>query len=1297
MRYIFTSLILALVIGLQAKKTPNLPQGFAVKESKTTIAFTENKGQVYDQNYKARPDVLFGAMTGNMAFHLKTSGVSYQLYRVDKWKEVEDKKTNESRREIDQQTIYRIDLNWLNHNTNFTTTHDKTLLGYNNYYLESCPSGALNVKSYTGVTLNNLYNGINLHYYEKAGQLKHDYIVAPHANYKRIQLQVRGADIKINKDGTLLLTTPLGKVQEGAPIVFQNGKQLNASWVVKNSILSFDIENYNPNFELIIDPLTRLWGTYCGGSSTDYLESSTFDSSTNDVYLSGYTNTGSGTLIATTSGHQNTFGGGNWDGCLIKYNTNGVRQWGTFYGGSTFDYGRGCAVDANGNVFLTGYSDSNTGTVIATPGSHQNTSGGGYDAFLVKFNSSGVRQWGTYYGGIGYDEATSCSIDASGNLYMSGLTNTNTNTVIATTGSHQSSVTAGTFDAFLVKFNNNGIRQWGTYYGGNSSDYGYSTTTDGSGNVFMAGSTTSSFSISTLSSHQSVYSGASDDCFLVKFNSAGVRQWCTYYGGNGTDIGRTCATDAVGNIFLAGLAGTVGGTVIATTAAQQTVNGGGGDAFLAKFDANGVRQWATYYGGSGNDEGRNCYVDAIGNVYLTGETGTSTSTVITTSGAYQTVQGSPVDAFLVMFNTNGIRQWGTYYGGNGSDFGRSVLLDSQGSIFLSGYTFSNNGTTIATSGSQQSAFGGGTYDLFLVKFKDCALLSPTITLNSTICNGSSINFSVSFSSTVTPTYNWSGPNSFTASVQNPSISNAGSLNSGNYTLTLNNNGCIETKTSNVTVNANPTITVNSGSVCAGNSFTIIPNGASTYTIQGGSNIVSPSSNTSYTVSGTSAAGCISANTATSNVTVNSNPTITVNSGSICSGSNFTITPSGANTYTIQGGSNIVSPLSNTSYTIKGTSAQGCVSANTATSNVTVNATPTITVNSGAICAGSNFTITPSGASTYTVQGGSNIVSPSANTNYTVTGTSAQGCIGNIATSNVTVNANPTIAVNNGAICAGSSFTITPSGANTYTVQGGSNIVSPTSNTNYTISGTSSQGCIGNIATSNVTVNALPNVTVNSSTLCLGQTNLLIANGANTYSWSTAATTPSIFVTPTTNTNYIVTGTDANGCVKSATSTAIVNPNPTVTASSSNSIICTGQTAVINPNGAVNYSITGNSFTVSPSVTTNYTITGVDANGCTNTTAFTQSVSACTGFNNLATNSSNSLLLVYPNPSNGEFNINITQDNVIIEVLDILGKVILNENISSGTNKINLSENTNGLYFLRVSQNGQTQVIKLIKE
>lgn len=707
--------------------------------TKNTVDFTENKGQVHDQNYKARPDVLFGTMAGNMGVHIKTNGVSYQLYRVDSYKEVVDVKTKEIRKEIDQQTIYRIDLNWLNANTNFTKTTDQALPGHTNYYLESCPNGALNVRSYTGVTLNNLYNGINLHYYEKNGELKHDYKVAPYANYKQIQVEVSGAEVNVNNDGSLLLTTPLGMVQEGAPIVYQAGIQLPARWVIKNNILSFEVENYDPNLELLIDPVTRLWGTYYGGSGDDYGYSCTTDGSGN-VYMSGHTTSNNGTSIATSGSHQSVYGGSG-DAFLVKFNASGTRQWATYYGGSAGELSYSCATDGSGNVYMSGNSNSNTGTVIATTGSHQDTWVGNADAFLVKFDSLGIRQWGTYYGGAGGEIATYCTTDALGNVYMSGYTNSNTGTSIATSGSHQDTNGGGLYDAFLVKFSTNGVRQWGTYYGGNGDDYGASCTTDTLGNVYMAGST-SSFGtvIATPGSHDAVFGGGGlDDAFLVKFSANGVRQWGTYYGGSGNDVATSCATDASGDVYLAGYTTTNTGTVIATPGSHQSVYGGSGDAFLVKFNSTGVRQWGTYYGGNSQDYGYSCTTDTSGNLCMAGRTSSSTGTTIATSGSYQSIYaGGSNDAFLVKFNTSGIRQWGTYYGEWNNDQGFSCNTDAYGNVYLSGHTFS--GAALASFGSHQSTSGGGSgIDAFLVKFTDCIPSPPANTTplsNLNICYNS---------------------------------------------------------------------------------------------------------------------------------------------------------------------------------------------------------------------------------------------------------------------------------------------------------------------------------------------------------------------------------------------------------------------------------------------------------------------------------------------------------------------------------------------------------------------------------
>ena len=861
-----------LIITSAFAKTPKALASDAKLHQISTIAFMENKGQVHDQNQKNRPDVLYSVMAGNMVVHIKNNGVSYQLRRVDSWKEVQNMQAENKYQGAfgasvpDKQTIYRIDLNWVNANTNFTKTEDETLPGFTNYYLENCPNGVLNVKSYAGIVINNLYNGINLHYYKKNGELKHDYIVAPHADYKQIQVQVGGADIHMNEDGSLILSTQLGKVQEGAPMVFQNGKRLIARWEIKNNTLSFDIENYNPNYELIIDPVTRLWGTYYGGNGFDVASSCTTDAQGN-VYVTGSTDSVNGSAIATSGSYQTTQQGGSGmpDAFLVKFNSSGQRQWGTYYGGSGYDLGNSCAVDALGNMYVAGFTDSGNG--IASAGSHQPaSSGGSYDAYLVKFNSSGQRQWGTYYGDAFTDYGIACATDAAGNVYLAGTTGSPYGTFIATPGSQQPTYGGGTYyDAFLVQFNSSGVRQWGTYYGGAGSETGSSCVTDASGNVYLSGSTSSSTGvvIATPASHQPVCGGGSD-AFLAKFNSSGVRQWGSYYGGTGDDYGNTCAIDAANNLYVGGYAGTTTGTAIAGPGSYQATYGGGTfDAFLVKLNSSGVRQWGTYYGGPGNnDVGNSCATDASGQVYLAGYTNSNSGTAIASPGSFQPAYGGGVfDAFLVNFDSSGLRQWGTYYGGPADDYGTFCTTDAYNNEYLVGRSPSGTGTIMASPGSYQFAYGGGTYDAFLVKFSDCLLLNPIASANTNICQGTSINLSVSVSSTSSPVFNWSGPSSFTSTAQNPIIAGAGMLNTGVYTVAVIYGICVETATLQINVLSNPTVTAASDRslICLGESTTLTAGGALSYTFNpGGSGntlIISPTITTSYTLTGMSANNC----------------------------------------------------------------------------------------------------------------------------------------------------------------------------------------------------------------------------------------------------------------------------------------------------------------------------------------------------------------------------------------------------------------------------------------------------------
>jgi hypothetical protein len=550
--------------------------------------------------------------------------------------------------------------------------------------------------------------------------------------------------------------------------------------------------------------------------------------------------------------------------------------------------------------------------------------------------------------------------------------------------------------------------------------------------------------------------------------------------------------------------------------------------------------------------------------------------------------------------------------------------------------------------------------------------STSITVNSgTVCSGASF--------TMTP----AGANTYTfqggGAVKNPTA---------NITYTVvgtSTAGCVSNiATSSVVVNALPTVSVNSGAICAGNSFTLNPTGATSYTYSTGP-VVTPIANASYTVTGTTA-GCSS--NAVASVTVNATPTVVLAGGSICAGNSFTLSPSGATSYTYSSGP-VVTPIANASYTVTGSAANGCSS--NAVASVTVNATPTVVVAGGSICAGNSFTLSPSGATSYTYSSGP-VVTPTANASYTVTGSAANGCSSN-AVASVTVNATPTVVVAGGSICAGNSFTLSPSGATSYTYSSGP-VVTPTANASYTVTGASAAGCSSS-AVASVTVNATPTVVVAGGAICAGKSFTLSPSGATSYTYSSGPV-----VTPTANASYTVTGSAANGCSSNAVASVSVNANPTVTAVSSLSLICNGQTASLTASGASTYSWNTSATTsvvaVSPSVTTSYTVTGTNTNSCSASVVITQSVSACTGLNNNVASTIGTV--VYPNPNKGLFTIELNNGSVkTIEVIDQTGRIVLTNTSSNDKIDFNISNLANGVYYVKVQSNNTVEVIKIVKQ
>lgn len=701
----FIFLIFAFVSGIFFTKasTPETEkvQHLFGNQNKT---FEQNKGQMGGKDGK---NVKYFLKNGSMTFYLLSNGISYQFTKNklpnggkmnENMLSPEEILKNLGNSEKIKTETYRMDMILQNSNPNAKITTENPETSVINYLNKN----VLDVKRFSQITYHEIYPNIDWVIYIKNGDVEYDFVVRPGGNPNRIKFKNKWAEsMKLNDDGSMTMTCKLGSITEKSPISFQNGKTIPTKMVLKNGTLSFNLENYNPESTLRIDPVIS-WSTYFGGNSDDFGTATVSDAS-NNVYLTGYTLSGSG---IASGGYQNS-NAGNYDAFLAKFTSSGTLVWATYYGGNSEDRGKSLAIDASGNIYMAGQTYSASG--IASASASQNSLAGQNDAFLVKFDNNGNPIWATYFGGEYYDEGYSCAVDHSGNVYMAGFAWSSTG--ITTSGAHQPT-SGGATDGFLVKFDSSGTKQWSTYYGGELWETGYCAT-DPAGNVYLAGFTSSTVNISTTGAHQTIL-GWGDDANLVKFNSDGVRQWGTYYGGSDYDWAYFIATDSAGNVYLDGHTGSDG--VIATPGAFQTTRGGSYDAFLAKFDGTGTRIWGTYYGGTGQERASACTVDSNNNIIVAGYTYSAEN--IASSNAFQTVYGGNQDVFAVKFDNNGNRIWGSYFGGDGDDFGAFCSSDAEGNIYLTGHT--NSTSNISTTGAFQTG-SGGSMDAFLVKISDADL------------------------------------------------------------------------------------------------------------------------------------------------------------------------------------------------------------------------------------------------------------------------------------------------------------------------------------------------------------------------------------------------------------------------------------------------------------------------------------------------------------------------------------------------------------------------------------------------
>ncbi len=589
-----------------------------------------------------------------------------------------------------------------------------------------------------------------------------------------------------------------------------------------------------------------LWATYFGGNNIDIAMDVQVDT-LDQVYL--YGTTFSDSSIASQDAFQDTLLGSS-DAFLAKFTNNGEFVWSTYFGGVGEEKGTKLSLDFLGNAYITG-NTINSPSELSTANVHQGSSNGGVDAFVAKFDTSGVVVWSSYFGGTMDEFSTGISFGDT-SIYLSGYTNSID--FISTDSTHQDSLKGG-IDGYLTKWNPlSGNQIWGTYFGGNQDDY-ISSIKAYNQVVYFVGTTLSDAFIDFDTINPTVKNGL-EDAFIGRVsNDSGQVYWSHYYGGAQEDFGIELDIEMDLKVILVGT--TLSDTAIATNGVYQDNIGGLKDVFIAKFSESGSKIWGTYYGGAMDDEAYS--VDVYGNtsIYITGSTQSDSSIINQNMFQYQDTLSGIENGFLVKFNQNITTMPGGFESGNSST-GNAVGTDTSftncggygNMTFCEGDTVKINlaGGALGTDavwawykngcGENGISIGFGDTISFIAS-ASCLInvRAETVTnatecfsqfvyvvskpiaqifTSSNLCLGSEYNLSSSIIECQTAI--WTGPNSFSSTENIPNVTIIDSSYAGIYKLKITDQyGCWDTTFIDVMLHEIPNLTTtNTNITCFGN-------------------------------------------------------------------------------------------------------------------------------------------------------------------------------------------------------------------------------------------------------------------------------------------------------------------------------------------------------------------------------------------------------------------------------------------------------------------------------------------------